>query len=104
MNNTEAINVRKTVSNTDIFLAVVDVAVVSASEANSHFQNSLVLSSELSICGTIYEGVDSTTQINQERVCKVQLSRQSVFPARGVDIIHNRNRKPTTCKADHYCC
>ena len=61
-NTTKAIYVR-TMSNTDIFLAVVVVVVVSASEANSHFQNSLVFSSELPIRRTIYEGVDGTTQI-----------------------------------------
>ena len=50
-------------SNPDIFFAVAD-AVVSASEANNHFQNSLVLSSELPIRDAIYEGVDGGTQIS----------------------------------------
>ena len=56
---------------TDIFLAVVIVVVVVvvlASAANNHSQNILILASELPIRGGIYEGVDSTTQINQERV------------------------------------
>ena len=85
-------------------VVVIVVAVVLASGANNHSQNNLVLSSELPIRCAIYEGVDGTTQINQERVCKVHLSLQSVFPARGVNVIHDRDRKPTTCEADHYCC
>ena len=45
-------------------IAVVVAIVVLVSKANSHYsQNSLVLSSELPTRGTIYEGVDSTTQI-----------------------------------------
>jgi len=86
-----------------IDIVAVVAVVVLASEANCHSQNSLVLSSELPIRGTIYEGIDGTTQITQERVCKVRLSRQSVFPARGVNVIDDRDRKPTTCEADHYC-
>ena len=89
----------------NVVAAVVVVVVVGlASEENCHSQNSLVLSSELPIHGAIYEGIDGTTQITQERVCKVHLSRQSVFPARSVNVIHDRDRKPTTCESDHYCC
>ena len=64
-NNPKTTNFR----NTDISLTVVVVVVVVLpSEANNHSENSLVLSSELLIRGSIYEWVDSTTQISQERV------------------------------------
>ena len=86
-----------------LLAVVVVVVVVPASETNNRSRNSLVLSSELFIRGAIYERVDGTTQITQERVCKVRLSRQSVFPARGVNVIHDKDRKPTTCEANDNC-
>ena len=65
-NNPKAAYVR----STDISLAVAAVVVL-VSEAKYHSQKSLVLSSELPIRCAIYEGVDGTTQISQESVCKV---------------------------------
>ena len=45
-------------------VVVVVVVVLWVSKANSHSQNSLVLSSELPTRDAIYEGVDGTTQIS----------------------------------------
>ena len=86
--------------NLPLLLAVVIVLVL---EAENLTQYSLLFSSELQIRCTIYEGVDRATQIIQEPVCKVRLSRSSVFPTGGVNVIHDADRKPATCKADHYC-
>ena len=50
-------------------LSVVVFVVGSAFEAKNLPENSLILSSEPLICGTIYEGVYRATQINQKAVC-----------------------------------
>ena len=50
-------------------------------------QNRFILLPEVSIHSTIYERVDGTAQITQESVCKVGLSWQTPFPARGVNVI-----------------
>ena len=73
-------------------------------EAENFTQYSLVFSLELPIRDTIYEGVDRASQIAQEPVCRIGLSRQGVLPTGGVNVIHDADRKPATCKADHYCC
>ena len=50
-------------------LSVVVFVVSSAFEATTLPENSLILSSEPLICGTIYEGVYGATQVKQKAVC-----------------------------------
>ena len=50
-------------------LTVVVFVVGSAFEAKNLPENSLILSSEPLICGTIYEGVYGATQVKQKAIC-----------------------------------
>ena len=50
-------------------LSVVIFVVSSAFEAKTLPENSLILSSEPLICGTIYEGVYGVTKVKQKAVC-----------------------------------
>ena len=75
---------------------------ITSSATQKFAQNELVLTSEVRIHNTIYEGVDGATQINQKPVCNVGLSWQSGFPARGVYVIDNTHRKPAKREAGHH--
>ena len=50
-------------------LSVVVFVVGSAFEAKNLPENSLILSSEPLICGTIYEGIYGATQVKQKAIC-----------------------------------
>lgn len=79
------------------------VAAIVAPKASNLAQEDLVLSPELSIHDAINEGVDGATQIGQERVRQVNLSWYCGFSAPGVHVVHDRDRKPTTCEAKQNC-
>ena len=83
---------------------MITLVIVLAPKSENLTQNSFVLSPELFICYSTYERVYGATKVNQEPVCKVSLSRKSGFPLCDVDVVHDRDRKPTTCETAHYCC
>ena len=63
-------------------LAAVVISILAPKESNLA-QKGLELSPELSVHDTVNEWVDSTTQIDQERVRQVNLSWYRRFSARG---------------------
>ena len=79
------------------------VIAILAPKVSNLAQEGLVLSPELSVHDTVNEWVDSATQIGQERVCQVNLSWYLGFSARGVHVIHNRDREPATREAKQNC-
>ena len=63
---------KKTTTTPDLApfqLGVVVFVVSSAFEAKNLPENSLILSSEPLICGTIYKGVYGATQVKQKAIC-----------------------------------
>ena len=83
-------------------LAAVVISILAPKESNLA-QKGFELSPELSVHDTVYEWVDSATQIDQERVRQVNLSWYRGFSARGIHVIHDGDRKPATREAKQNC-